>query len=63
MKRQPPPGSASEARFKMPGLEVLGRERARAKASLLWIFGEGSGGWDGYVGDVFDRGGSWDGMM
>jgi len=62
VKRQPPPGSASEARFKMPGLEVLGRERARAKASLLWILTGGSAGWDGYVGSVFDRGGSWVGM-
>ena len=44
MKRQPPPGSASEARFKMPGLDVLGRERARAKASLLWILTGGSAG-------------------
>ena len=58
MKRQPPPGSASEARFKMPGLVVPGRERARAKASLLWTLTEWSAGWDGYVGDSLERGGS-----
>lgn len=39
-----------------------GRERARAKASLLWILTGVAGGWDGYVGSVFDKEGSWVGM-
>ncbi len=62
MKRQPPPGSSSDARFSTPILLVRGSFRARAKASLLWIVVGGLGGRFGYVGDCLDRGGSCEGM-